>query len=118
MGFRKGSHRARRRETPDGATRNAVAVPRGSEGLQFVKAMVLSREASGANRYLRGTVSGATAGGFSPRKVDGASRKAGIQLAGVAPGTVPRGPLLRCHEERMEGDEKCALAVSRGTDGG
>jgi len=45
-----------------------VAVAQGTDGLQHVKAMLLSRVAGGANSYPRGTVSGATAGGFARRK--------------------------------------------------
>jgi len=47
------------------------AVAQGTDGLQHVNAVMLWREAGGANRYLRGTVSGATAGGFSRRRVVG-----------------------------------------------
>ena len=70
----------------------------------------------GANSYPRGTVSGATARGFSRRKGQRVAEKAGHELAGVAPETVPRGTLLLCHERLMADDMKYALAVLQGID--
>ena len=46
----------------------------------------------------------------------GLHKKAGLELAGVAPETVPRGTLLLCHERLMADDMKYTLAVLQGID--
>jgi hypothetical protein len=53
----------------------------------------------GGNKVLAGDHGG---------RAEGVGNKAGIELAGVAPGTVPRGPLLLWQEERMgRADRSC-----------
>ena len=51
--------------------------------------------------------------GYHGERAERVAKKAGFELAGVAPETVPRGPLFRCHEVRMTADEKYALAMDR-----
>ena len=88
-----------------GRPRFRLHEPGRTDGLLRMRSRELSRLAGGANRHLRGMRlwRSATARGFSPRKVDGAAQKAGIQLAGVAlrRRRMPRGPLLRCHAEPL-----------------